>query len=82
LQSSCNARSWVQVPPPALVFSRIKIGSDFFGMKCGPIPFFNYAHSYNASAPIENGYKFMLLLHPFGNIRCFSFVKWMYLDIF
>jgi hypothetical protein len=22
------------------------------------------------------------VLFPFGNIRCFSFIKWMYLDIF
>jgi hypothetical protein len=34
----------------------------FSGWNVGPIPFFNYADSYNASAPIENGYEFVLLV--------------------
>jgi hypothetical protein len=31
----------------------------------------------------QNAYGYTkLILPPFGNIRCFSFVKWVYLDIF
>jgi hypothetical protein len=34
------------------------------------------------NAIVDQKYVQSYLLHPFGNIRCFSFFKYIYLDIF